>query len=158
MSIFDRFSSQKGKGEKRAKPATEKKAAEKADVSKKAAYKAVPAVASEEKEKKSAPKAAAPSAKATGDAHRVLLSAIVTEKSAMLEKDHQYVFAVAADATKKTVADAVHDVYGVHPVAINIVRLPGKWVRYGRSSGKQVLRKKAVVTMPAGKTIDVVSA
>lgn len=164
MSIFDRFTSQKGKAEKAAPKPTDVKVAKKAKSKpvvddKKDAFKAVPgatpAKTADKAEKKAAP--AAVEVKATGDAHRVLLSAVVTEKSARIEKSGQYVFAVAADASKKTVAEAVNRVYGVNPVAVNIVRLPGKWVRYGRTVGRQVVRKKAIVTLPAGKSIDIVS-
>lgn len=150
MSIFDRFTSQKGK----AKPKRPAKAAT-VEAEKKEAFKQVPGE-TKPVEKKAA--ATGTTLKATGPAHRILLGAVVTEKSARLESGSQYVFAIAADATKKTVAEAVHKVYGVRPVAVNIVALPGKWVRYGRSVGRQIKRKKAIITLPAGKKIDVVSA
>jgi len=152
MSIFDRFTSQKGK----ATPKRQSKAAT-VEAEKKEAFKQVPGGSKPEpkSEKKADVKT---TLKDTGAAHRVLLGAIVTEKSALLETETKYVFAVASDATKKTVADAVQKVYGIRPVAINMVSLPGKWVRYGRSVGRQIKRKKAVITLPAGKKIDIVSA
>ena len=159
MGIFDRFSSQKGKADKAAPaPAATKSA--KAAAAKKEAFKAVPGDQPKAKEKE-APKAAAAAPanakKATGDAHRVLLSAVVTEKSTRHEKNGKYIFMVGSTATKKTVAAAVKEVYGVQPIAINMTSLPGKMVRYGRTTGRQIGRKKAIVSLPAGKSIDIVS-
>jgi large subunit ribosomal protein L23 len=65
---------------------------------------------------------------------------------------------IAPNATKMDVRNAVQHVYGVRPVAVNIVKMQGKVVRFGRYSGRQVGRKKAIVTLPAGKTIDVTNA
>jgi large subunit ribosomal protein L23 len=160
MGLLDRFTSQKGKADKAApKPVTKpaKSAVNKKDQAaavKKDAFKAVPPAP----EKKAAVESSANERKSTGDAHRILIGAVVTEKSTLLQKQNQYVFSVTAQASKKSVTEAVQKVYGVRPLAVNIVRLPGKWVRYGRAVGRQVIRKKAIVTLPAGKTIDTVSS
>lgn len=152
MGLFDRFSSKKGKAAKAAPAATK---AAKAEVAKKEAFKAVPAETAAVKKTPSA--APANAKKATGDAHRVLLSAVVTEKSTRHEKENKYVFMVAQTASKKTVAAAVQRVYGVVPKTVNITNLPGKVVRYGRTKGRQIARKKAIVSLPSGKSIDIVS-
>ena len=44
-------------------------------------------------------------------------------------------------------------VYGIKPIKINILKITGKKVRFGRSFGKRKDWKKAVVTLPAGQTI-----
>lgn len=152
MGFFDRFTSRKGKAEK----AAPKKRADKisAEEAKKQAFKNVPT------EKPAEPKGdvTVSTPKSTGDAYRVLLGGVVTEKSARLERMNQFVFSIAPNATKQMVAAAVKNVYGVRPESVQIIRLPGKWVRYGRTMGRQVNRKKAIVQLPAGKTIDVVSS
>ena len=149
MSFFDRFTSKKGKEQKSVAPSADKKA-----------FAAVPSGKEEKKEPAKKVEAAKPAAKklvnkeTTHRAHRVLLRAAVTEKSTMLGKLNQYVFMVDSDATKVDVRHAVQHVYGIQPINVSMVRLPGKIVRYGRSVGRTNVRKKAVVTLPAGKTID----
>lgn len=147
MGLFDRFTSKKGKAEKAA-PKGAAKVEDAKERAKKEAYQAVPS------EKDAAKSTTTPVRQVTGEAYRALLGAVVTEKSARLESARQYAFLIAPQATKKTVAEAVQKVYGVLPEAVNIVNLPGKWVRYGRTTGKQIPRRKAVVTVPAGKKID----
>lgn len=88
-----------------------------------------------------------------GDAHRILLSPLFTEKSANLQAQGKYVFQVAPGAGKVEIAVAVRDLYGVKPVSVRIVRLEGKKVRFGRFTGRQKGVKKAIVTLPAGQTI-----
>jgi len=147
MSILDRFSSTKGK-------ATTSKATKvaKADEAKQEAF----AKVSDGKEKVAAP--AVTRKDSTADAYRVLLSPVVTEKSALLAQQSQYIFMITPTATKMDVRNAIHKVYGVRPVAVNIAKLKGKVVRFGRTYGRQALRKKAIITLPAGKTIDVTNA
>jgi len=108
-----------------------------------------------------AAKVAAPSAtktvkkENTGAAFRVLLRPLVTEKASTLTPLGKYVFAVAASATKGAIAEAIYQVYGVRPVSVNTVVLRGKYVRSGRNAGKRSDWKKAIITLPAGKTISI---
>ena len=90
-----------------------------------------------------------------GEAYRVLIKPLVTEKAANLSAENKYVFAVTDKANKIEIARAVRGVYGVEPVKVNIVRVKGKQVRYGRILGKRKDWKKAIVTLPAGKSINV---
>ena len=147
MSILDRFTSKKGKGAKTSPKAAKVEAAEKE------AFKNVP-----DGKKEETKATATPRKESTGDAYRVLQAPVVTEKSTLIAKSSQYVFMVAPGATKMDVRNAVQSVYGVRPIDVNMVALPGKIVRFGRTVGRQVKRKKAIVTLPAGKTIDVTSA
>lgn len=88
-------------------------------------------------------------------AYRVLLAPWQSEKAARLGSENQYVFSVASAANKIEIKEAIFRVYGVRPVAVNIIRLPGKTVRYGKNTGKEKMRVKAVVTLPRGKTISI---
>jgi large subunit ribosomal protein L23 len=85
----------------------------------------------------------------------VLISPIVTEKAALSEKYNKYTFAVELSATKNEIKKAIESRYGVKPVAINIVTNEGKYKRYGRSWGKRKDSKKAIATLPKGKSINV---
>jgi len=88
-------------------------------------------------------------------AYRWIVKPLVTEKASLLNALNQYVFAVAKEANKIEVAKAIESIYGVKPVAVNISRVSGKVVRFGRIKGKRKDWKKAVVTLPAGKSIKV---
>ena len=88
-------------------------------------------------------------------AYRVLIKPLITEKAANLGTINKYVFAVADKANKIEIAKAVNEVYGVKPISVNIIRVSGKKVRYGRVFGKRKDWKKAMVTLPAGKTINI---
>lgn len=92
-------------------------------------------------------------AKDTGIALRILSRVHTTEKAARLNANNQYVFAVALSATKLQVKDAIRNVYGVRPLAVNMIRVKGKQVNFGRTHGRQKNWKKAMVTLPEGHQI-----
>lgn len=162
MSIFDRFNSQKGKD---AKAAPKPKGA---DAAEKKAFAAVPsgkeAVKADAPKKEAAKKEAktttAPAVKAAvnGPANSIIVRPIVTEKSSRIASARQYVFEVKVGATKVDVRNAVHQLYGIRPTGVSMMNMRGKIVRYGRTWGKTNNRRKAMVTLPEGKSIDVFSA
>jgi large subunit ribosomal protein L23 len=88
-------------------------------------------------------------------AYCVLVKPLITEKASVLASQNKYVFVVKKDTNKVEVMKAVSEVYGVKPTTVNMIRMEGKDVRYGRYSGKRSDWKKAIVTLPAGKTIQV---
>jgi len=47
------------------------------------------------------------------------------------------------------------DIYGIKPARVQIMNYQGKVVRFKRSTGKRQDYKKAVVTLPEGKSIDI---
>lgn len=85
----------------------------------------------------------------------VIVKPLVTEKSAVLASANQYVFVVKKNANRVAIRSAVKALYGVTPASVNIMNVRGKKVRFGRIRGKRSDWKKAVVTLPAGKTINV---
>ncbi|HEX7404247.1 MAG TPA: 50S ribosomal protein L23 [Usitatibacter sp.] len=90
-----------------------------------------------------------------GDAHAVLVAPIFTEKSGALQAQNKYAFIVARHAGKVEIARAIRDLYGVKPVAVHVLVLKGKQVRFGRYSGKEKDVKKAIVTLKKGDAIAV---
>ncbi|OHA48970.1 MAG: 50S ribosomal protein L23 [Candidatus Terrybacteria bacterium RIFCSPHIGHO2_01_FULL_48_17] len=88
-------------------------------------------------------------------AHGILLSPHVTEKAGRIEGLNQYMFRIARGAKKSEVLQAVSQIYGVRPTRINIINLPGKSRRRGSFIGKKSGKRKAIVTLPEGKTIEV---
>lgn len=89
----------------------------------------------------------------TSNAYRVLLRPIISEKASKQQAHNQYFFEVALGSNKIEVAKAIKDVYGIAPISVNVVRVEGKAVNTGRIAGRRKDWKKAIVTLPAGKTI-----
>ncbi|NIA18342.1 MAG: 50S ribosomal protein L23 [Actinobacteria bacterium] len=90
-----------------------------------------------------------------GNAYKVLVKPLVTEKASVMGTLNKYFFAVAIGANKIEIAKAVQDVYGVKPISVNIIRMQGKSVRHGRTMGKRKDWKKAIVTLKKGESIKV---
>lgn len=103
----------------------------------------------------SKPSAISPKLTGTGQYAHVLISPHISERAQSLQVFNKYVFQVKVDATKHDVARAIFDLYGVKPVAVKMLKVRGKVVQFGRTFGTTASWKKAIVKLPAGKTIDV---
>ena len=89
-----------------------------------------------------------------GNAYKVLVRQIVTEKSARLQEKHnQYTFEVVAGANKVEIRKAVQALYGVNVEKVAILKKAGKYARFGQYYGQQKTRKKAIVTLREGDKI-----
>ncbi len=87
--------------------------------------------------------------------HRILLKPLVTEKISSQTSQGKYAFIVADKANKVEVAKAIWETYGVWPTKVNIMNYQGKAVRFGKIFGRRKKWKKAIITLPPGKTIDI---
>ena len=90
----------------------------------------------------------------------VLRRPIETEKSRHQSgKLHQYVFEVGRNATKVQIKDAVQTLFDVEVEKVNVIVVPAKRGRRGRTGRRMVVRqapyKKAIVTVRADQSIDV---
>ena len=95
------------------------------------------------------------SATAIARANELMIKPLVTEKVTVLNGLSKYAFEVSLKANKIEVAKAVEALYGIKPFKVNMINLEGKRKNYGHRKGKRSDWKKAIVTLPAGKTIDV---
>lgn len=90
--------------------------------------------------------------------YEVLRRPLVTEKSSYQgSKLNQYAFEVDRTATKAQIKEAVEHLFRVDVIRVNVLNVPAKRSRRGRSRRMLVRRpamKKAVVTLAAGQTID----
>ena len=89
------------------------------------------------------------------NAYRVLIKPLITEKATKMAAENKYVFEVERTANKIEIAKAIKEVYGVKPVAVNVMSKRGKNVRFGRTIGKRKAWKKAIITLPTGKSINI---
>ncbi len=93
--------------------------------------------------------------KNTGNAYRVLLRPIVTEKSTLLTELGQWTFEVSWDANKEMVKDAIYKVYGIKPLKVNIIKMKGKPVQFRYRKGRRKRWKKAIVFLPKDKKLQI---
>lgn len=88
-----------------------------------------------------------------GNAYRVLIRPIISEKATIGASQNKYVFEISTDANKVEIKKAVLEIYGVMPESVNIINQRGKSVRFGRKFGRTKDVKKAVVTLKKGDNI-----
>lgn len=87
----------------------------------------------------------------------VISSPLVTEKSTRQSESNQVAFVVNKAATKSTIKMAVELAFNVKVDAVNTLILKGKQKRFRGRLGQQSDRKKAIVTLAKGQTIDIAS-
>lgn len=133
MGIFDRFKKEKKPevSEREEKGTGEKK---------------------QDKKKKEASKT---KAKIHSAAYRVIINPHISEKASFLSEQNKYVFIVSKKATKSEIARSIFDIYNVKPKSVRIINVLGKKRRYGRTRGKTSDYKKAIITLPKGKSIQI---
>ncbi len=88
-----------------------------------------------------------------GNAYKILVKPLITEKGSVMNAEYKYIFEVAKIANKIEIAKAIIEVYGIKPVSVNIIKMQGKKTRYGKIAGKRKDWKKAIVTLPEGESI-----
>lgn len=84
----------------------------------------------------------------------VILRPIVTEASTDAMELNKYTFEVDRRANKVEVRRAVEEIFKVHVTKVNTLWTRGKVRRRGTSVGKTPDRKKAIVTLAPGETIE----
>lgn len=87
--------------------------------------------------------------------YRVLVAPLITEKSTKDNALGKYVFQIYPSANKIVVKKAVEELYGVKVEDVNIVRIKGKNVHFGKISGRTSDLKKAIVTLKKGETLNI---
>ena len=91
---------------------------------------------------------------------KVLLAPQVSEKSTFVgEKNNQYVFRVAADATKPEIKAAVELLFStkdkkIDVQSVQVLNVKGKEKRFGRFEGRRRNWKKAYVRLAQGQEIN----
>ena len=85
----------------------------------------------------------------------LVLAPVVSEKSTRVaEKNRQYVFRVADDATKPEIKAAVELMFKTKVDDVTVTNVKGKERRFGRTSGRRRSWKKAYVRLAEGQEIN----
>jgi large subunit ribosomal protein L23 len=88
-------------------------------------------------------------------AHQIVLAPIVSEKSYHGSVHGKYTFRVHEDAHKTQVRQAIEELFEVHVVKVNILKVQAKPKRRGLIKGTKPGWKKAIVQLKPGETIQV---
>jgi len=86
---------------------------------------------------------------------RLIIRPLVTEKAAVAQSQNKYSFIVNRSVDKLEVKRAIKEIFGVEPISVNIMNIEGKIRRFGQVKGRKQDYKKAVITLPKGKSISV---
>lgn len=90
--------------------------------------------------------------------YHILRAPHVSEKTTRVGEDaNQYVFEVAADASKPEIRDAVEQLFDVKVEGVQVVNAKGKPKGFRMVQGRRSGWRKAYVRLAAGQTIDVLS-
>lgn len=88
----------------------------------------------------------------------VLKGPHVSEKATIVsDKNNQYVFKVASNATKPEIKAAVEALFEVSVSKVNVLNIKGKTKRTARGMGKRNDVRKAYVTVAEGQEISFVA-
>ena len=85
----------------------------------------------------------------------VVLAPVVSEKSTFVaDKNRQYVFRVADDATKPQIRAAVELMFKTKVDSVTVANVKGKERRFGRTIGRKRNWRKAYVRLAEGQEIN----
>ena len=113
--------------------------------------------APEKKKAEKKPKAAATAGRrfAADRLMSVVLAPVVSEKSTFVaDKNRQYVFRVADDATKPLIKAAIELMFKTKVQGVTVSNVKGKERRFGRTIGRKRSWKKAYVRLAEGQEIN----
>ncbi len=84
----------------------------------------------------------------------IIKSPVVTEKAAAQGENNQYAFYVDPKANKTEIKLAIEKIFGVKVLEIKTINVHPKKKRVGRYAGLTNRKKKAIVKLNKGETIE----
>ncbi|TDM12845.1 50S ribosomal protein L23 [Macrococcus lamae] len=88
------------------------------------------------------------------EARDVIKRPVITERSSEAMAEDKYTFDVDTRANKTQVKIAVEEIFDVKVDKVNIMNYKAKKKRVGRHNGYTNKRRKAIVTLKEGSSID----
>jgi large subunit ribosomal protein L23 len=79
----------------------------------------------------------------------------ISEKAGYLSEKEQYTFKVSSRFNKKEIKKAVEGLYGVNVISVNLIKIPAKKRRIGKTQGFKKGYIKAVVKIKQGQKIEI---
>lgn len=87
---------------------------------------------------------------------RIIKNPRITEKGSRLQEANAYVFDVTESAQKNEIKKAIFLLYKVHPIRVNLLRVPEKKINSRGKIGIKKGGRKAVVYLKEGDKIEFV--
>ncbi|HHS48976.1 MAG TPA: 50S ribosomal protein L23 [Desulfurella acetivorans] len=88
------------------------------------------------------------------DKWSIIQGRVVSEKALMMQEFNKYEFYVRADATKPEIKKSVESIFNVKVSDVNVLNSKGKIKVFRNVIGKRNSRKKCVVTLKEGYSIN----
>ena len=85
----------------------------------------------------------------------IIKAPVITEQSYSMIESGKYVFEVNPRANKPEIKKAIEKAFNVNVKSINVLNIKGKMRRVRFKAGKTALRKKALIQLEEGQTIDI---
>jgi large subunit ribosomal protein L23 len=143
MALFD-FLKRKKEVEKSKKPEKKPVKVSAVKTEKKSEPKAEPAV-----------KTQTVKAKNSKFSYEVIKQPHISEKASDLAEKNQYIFEVLPNYNKQEVKKSVEGIYGVDVLSVNMIKIPAKKRRLGKTEGFRKAYKKAVIKIKEGQKIEI---
>ena len=107
-----------------------------------------------QEKKEVASKKSSSSKKSHGFSYSIVKEPHISEKSTLLAEGNKYVFKVYDHVNKPEIKKSVEGMYGVNVLSVNMVKIPKKKRRIGRTEGFKKGYAKAIVTIQEGQKIE----
>lgn len=88
------------------------------------------------------------------EARDIIKRPVLTEKSYLLMQENKYTFLVDPKAHKTQIKQAIEEIFGVKVEKVNVMNYKAKFRRVGRHAGYTNKKRKAIVKLAAGQTIE----
>lgn len=108
-----------------------------------------------EKKEEPAVKTQAKSKTVKGFSFEAIKQPHISEKASDLSAKDQYIFEVSPNYNKNEIKNAVQGIYGVDVLSVNVIKIPAKKRRLGKTEGFRKAYKKAVVRIKEGQKIEI---
>ena len=93
--------------------------------------------------------------KTAGFSYDIVKEPHISERATNLSEQNQYVFKVFAGVNKPEIKKAVEGIYGVDVLSVNIIKIPARKRRMGKTQGFRKGFTKAVVKIKEGQKIEI---
>ena len=80
----------------------------------------------------------------------------ISEKASYLAEKDQYIFEVLSNYNKNEIKNAVEGLYKVDVLSVNMIKIPAKKRRLGKTEGFRKAYKKAIVKIKNGQKIEII--
>ncbi len=97
----------------------------------------------------------AKASRGSGFSYEAVKQPHISEKASYLAEKNQYTFKISPNYGKQEIKKAVEGIYGVDVLSVNVIKIPAKKRRLGKTEGFRKAYKKAVVTIKEGQKIEI---